>query len=109
MVGAMKPRKSRKTTRPSGTHITNWRRRELDEEIKQLVVPANTTHVWEWIHLINERRRAICINCGLILSVISTQEVGGPKGGWVHRAVFGGNENGLGGATKEPLCPRRTR
>jgi hypothetical protein len=64
-----------------------------------------STHDWYW----SEIRRAVCQRCGLQLLVKMVREPGAGlgKGGWRGRAVWGGNEHGIGGFLKEPPCPRR--
>jgi hypothetical protein len=86
-----------------GTAITRFRRKV--EADKRAAEEASSLHRWEWI----DRRRAICGDCGLNLTLIMYQPVGitgekRPPGGWDIKYVWGGNEYGIGGVIKEPPC-----
>jgi hypothetical protein len=95
--GPPRPRRNKKTIREIQQHFTE-----------------GSVHEWEW----PENRMGICVHCGLVLHLIVARKDGSPErgllskdkwgnitdGGWLTKAVWGGNEYGIGGLLYEPPC-----
>jgi hypothetical protein len=75
------------------TPKTVLRRRRVEEASKR-----SKFHRIEWIDF----QHGVCSDCGIMMHLIQTTELG--KRGWQMKDVWGGDDNGIGGAFLEPPC-----